>query len=198
MKRTKQINLATMRKAASRKTPSAKSVVFTSTLLLAGCGSSSQEAVIFSSVEQCISENPGARSECEKAYDSAVSEAERTAPKYNSQRACEMEFGQNQCRQSESNSSWFLPAMGGFMIGRLMGGGYDYGRPSPLFGYRNSWIGADGVSYGGRSDRRVKVPQKAFKPKPTTTKTISRGGFGSKIQAKSSWGSSRSRGSFGG
>ncbi len=200
MKRTKQINLATMRKAAARKTSPTKSVVLTGTLLLAGCGSSSQEAMIFSSIEQCVSENSGSRSECEKAYDSAVSEAKRTAPKYNSQRACEMEFGHNQCRQSETNSSWFLPAMGGFMVGRMMGGGggYDYGRPSPLFGYRNSWVGADGVSYGGRSDRRVKVPQEAFKPKPTTAKTISRGGFGSKIQAKSSWGSSRSRGSFGG
>ncbi len=198
MKRTKQIDLATMRKAASRKSPSTKSLMLTGTLLLAGCGSSSQEAMIFSTAEQCISENPDSRAECEKAYDSAVAEAKRTAPKYNSQRACEMEFGHSQCRQSESNSGWFLPAMGGFMLGRLMSGGYDYGRPSPLFGYRNSWVGADGTSYGGRYDRRIKVPPKAFKPKPATVKTISRGGFGSKIQAKSSWGSSRSRGSFGG
>jgi uncharacterized protein YgiB involved in biofilm formation len=194
MKRTKQINLATM-----RKTTSAKSVMLTGTLLIAGCGSSSQEAMIFNTVEQCIAENPNSNVECEKAYDSAVSEAERTAPKYNSQRACEMEFGYNQCARSQSNSGWFLPALGGFMVGRLIGGGYDYGRPSPLFGYRNSWVGADGTSYGGRSNRRINVSQETFKPKPTTARTITRGGFGSKIQAKSSWGSSRSRGySFGG
>ena len=193
MKRTKQINLAAMRKTATSKT-----VALTGTLLLAGCGST-QEAVIFSSAEQCIAENPDSRAECEKAYDNAVAEAKRTAPKYSSQWACELEFGYNQCNQSQSNSGWFLPAMGGFLLGRaLSGGGYDYGRSSPLFGHRNSWVGSDGTSYGGRSDRRVNVSKGAFKPKPATTRTISRGGFGSKIQAKSSWGSSRSRGSFGG
>ncbi len=199
MKRTKEIDLATMRKSAARKTTSAKSVMLTGTLLITGCGSSGQEAVVYTTAEQCIVENPDSRTECEKAYDNAISEAERTAPKYNSQRTCETEFGYNQCVQSQSNSGWFLPALGGFMVGRLTGGGYDYGRPSPVFGYQNSWVGADGTSYGGRSDRRVNVSKEAFKSKPTTARTISRGGFGSKIQAKSSWGSSRSRGSsFGG
>ncbi len=194
MKRTKQINLTAMRKAVS-----SKSVALAGTLLIAGCGSSNQEAVIYSTVEQCVAESPDSRVECEKAYDNAVAEAERTAPKYSSQRACEMEFGYRQCAQSQSNSGWFLPALGGFMVGRLAGGGYNYGRPSPLFGYRNSWIGADGTSYGSRANRRVNVSKEAFKSKPTTARTISRGGFGSKIQAKSSWGSSRSRGfSFGG
>lgn len=193
MKRTKQINLAAMRKATS-----SKSVALAGTLLIAGCGGS-QEAAIYSNVEQCIGENPNSHLECEKAYDSAITEAERTAPKYNSQRACEMEFGHNQCTQSQSNSSWFLPALGGFMVGRMMGGGYDYGRPSPLFGYRNSWVDANGTSYGSRSNRHINVSKGAFKPKPATARTLSRGGFGSKIQAKSSWGSSRSRGfSFGG
>ncbi len=199
MKRTKEIDLAAMRKAAVRKATSAKSVMLTGTLLITGCGSSAQEAVVYATAEQCIVENPELRRECEKAYDDAISEAERTAPKYNSQRACEMEFGYNQCVQSQSNSSWFLPALGGFMVGRLAGGGYDYGRSSPVFGYHGSWVGADGTSYGSRSERRVKVSKEAFKSKPTTARTISRGGFGSKIQAKSSWGSSRSRGSsFGG
>lgn len=200
MKRTKQINLAAIRKKAQKRPVSTKSMALTGTLLIAGCGGT-QEAAIYRSAEQCALENPNSRVECERAYDSAAAEAQRTAPKYSSQRACDAEFGYyGRCVQSQSNSSWFIPALGGFMLGRLSGGGYNYGQPSPLFGYRDrSWVGADGTAYGSRSSRRVNVPKDAFKPKPATTRTISRGGFGSKIQAKSSWGSSRSRGfSFGG
>ena len=73
---------------------------------------------------------------------------------------------------------------------------------SPVYtGYGNlygGYYGADGKRYGdySRNSRvsNVKVDPDAFKSKPRVTRTISRGGFGSKAAAKSSWGGSRSGG----
>ena len=46
--------------------------------------------------------------------------------------------------------------------------------------------------------RSMRVSEKSLKPKPTVSKTMSRGGFGSSVRAKSSWGSSTKKGGWGG
>lgn len=198
-KRSSTINLASMRKGFSVK-PLALGIA---TIFLSSCGNK-QEATVYTSPEDCSSANPEMAEQCNAAYKDAVAEAERTGPKYNSQRDCEGEFGSNQCRNVQSSSgSFFMPFMAGYMLSNLMSPRGYHSQPmftshSPYSSYRNRWIGADGYDFGDQRRRNLKVNDKAFKPKPTVNKTMKRGGFGSSVRAKSSWGSSSKKGGWGG
>jgi len=196
-KRSKSINLSSMRKSFSVK-PLALGVA---AIFLSACGDK-QEAAVFTSVNDCTNANPEFAAQCKTAYDDALKEAERTGPKYNSQRDCESEFGSNQCTRNQTGS-FFMPFMAGYMLSNLMSPrGYN---SQPMFtsysrnsSYRNRWIGADGYDFGDNRRRTMRVSEKALKPKPTVNKTMSRGGFGSSVRAKSSWGSSSKKGGWGG
>ncbi len=192
-KRSANINLARMRKAVSPK-PLALGVA---TVMLSGCGDDREQAMVFTNLDDCVNQLPEQAEQCQLAYQSALAEAERTAPKYNSQSSCEYEFGANQCTsyRADNGSSWFMPFMAGYMLSSLSSPRY-YSTPmftsySPYSSYRYRWIGADGKDFGDFRKRNLKVSKKAFAPKPTVSRTIKRGGFGSSVRAKSSWGSSR-------
>ncbi|WP_034475303.1 DUF1190 family protein [Aestuariibacter salexigens] len=194
-KRTSSINLSRMRKAFALKPISAG----VAAVVLSGCGDR-QEAFIYSSVDECVNDNPEYATQCQSAYQQALEEARRTGPKYNSEYDCEYEFGANQCRvQDVGGGSFWMPMMAGFMIGNLVSNRSYYYQPmytsysrySPL---RYRWMMADGRDYGDLRTRKVRVREDAFKPKPAVNRTIKRGGFGSSVRAKSSWGSSRSSG----
>lgn len=208
MKRSTSINLTAMQKQTARPL----SVAVAASLSLTGC-SDSQEAVIYKSIEECATKNPGQEETCKMAYENSEKEAERTAPKYRSQRDCEYDFGYDQCHKPAS-SSVFMPLMGGFMLGQMMNNSparcgmttpfsyqYNYCRSSPVFTsysrrsrYYGDWIGADGRDYGSRYNSKVRANSKSFEKKPTIRRTMSRGGFGSRAAAKSSWSGGRSSG----
>jgi uncharacterized protein YgiB involved in biofilm formation len=198
-KRSQSINVANMRKGFCVK-PLALGIT---AIFLSACGDK-QEATIFTSVDDCTNANPEFAEKCQTAYQDAVKEAERTGPKYNSERDCESEFGNNQCRVVQRDSgSFFMPFMAGYMLSNLMSPRGYYSQPmftsySRNSSYRNRWIGADGYDFGDQRRRSMRVSEKALKPKPTVTKTMSRGGFGSSVRAKSSWGSKSKRGGWGG
>lgn len=198
IKRSRSINLAAMRKSFSVK-PIALGVT---AIFLSACGDK-QEATIYTQPEDCINDNPEFAQQCKAAYEQAIAEAERTGPKYNSQRDCEYEFGSNQCHAvNNSSGSFFMPFMAGYMLSNILSpSGYRY-QPmftsyAPYSPYRNRWIGSDGYDFGDYRRRNMRVGEKAFKPKPTINKTMKRGGFGSSVRAKSSWGSSK-KGGWGG
>ena len=201
MKRSQAINLTRMRKASG--VFALKPLAFCVALLV-GCGSNTEEqADIFKNLEECKTAYPDLSAQCEIAFNNALASAEATAPKYNSQEDCAADFGADRCiqRQHSDGQSWFMPAMAGFMLGRAL----DSGRyqSAPMFTssnysspYYNRWTTVDGNHYGNYGSRsQVRVDRSAFKPKPTVTKTISRGGFGSKAAAASSWSSTKSSGS---
>lgn len=200
MKRTQRINFDAMRKVPNLR-PSLLAISIA--LVLAGCDNT-EPMKIYQSPEQCAAENPGKQAECNSAFERALSEAERTGPKYKTQQDCAAEFAANQCVQS-SSGGWFMPAMAGFMVGQVMSRpGYV---PTPVYTSYNSrssmshgWYGADGARYGSSSSRTASVSPDSLKPKPAVSRTLSRGGFGAKASAKSSWGGSRSggRSSWGG
>ena len=204
MKRTKSINLNRMRKNAVgfQLKPLVVSVAAFS---LMACGGS-QKAQVYSDVRHCISQNPSLETECEAAYKTALNESARTGPKYRSERDCTSEFGQNNCVSSRaaSGGNWFMPAMAGFMMARALDNNnryhssplytsHSYG--SPMYG---RWTTSDGRSYGSRRYGSINVGRDAFKAKPIVTRTMSRGGFGSTVAAKSRWSGSQSRGGWGG
>ena len=195
MKRTRNIDLGAMRKQYDLPRARLLPLAIATILAVPGCSQEpQQQALIFKSIAECKARLPGSPEVCEQAYAEAQLEAERTAPRYNSMSDCESEFGRGHCRNySHSGSSWVIPAIAGFMIGNYAGRqAYQ-----PVFtGWGNmygGWYGADGVRYGSTSSSRVLVGERAFKAKRTTTRTISRGGFGSTVVAKT-WSSSSSRG----
>ncbi|MGL4268210.1 MAG: DUF1190 domain-containing protein [Plesiomonas sp.] len=172
--------------------------VAVSSMVLAGCGDEAQPQVsaeVFKNLSECINQNPTLAAECQTAYQNALAEAAKTAPRYNTESDCVSEFGAGQCVQSPG-TGWFMPMMAGYMFGKLM----NSGRPSysnvPVFipkDPRNpsygKWTTSTGYSYGnaGTSNRNVTLDNNALKQKPAATRTLSRGGFGSTVEAKSSW-----------
>jgi len=198
-KRSKSINLTGMRKSFSVK-PLALGVT---AIFLSACGDK-QEAAVFTSVNDCTDTHPEFAEKCKTAYEDALREAQRTGPKYNSQRDCESEFGNNRCNVVRNESgSFFMPFMAGYMLSNLMSPRGYYSQPmftsnARNSSYRNRWVGADGYDFGDNRRRSMRVSEKSLKPKPTVSKTMSRGGFGSSVRAKSSWGSSTKKGGWGG
>ncbi len=167
-------------------------------VLLSGCGEDPMEANLYRSIDECASDNPNYMTECTFAYQEAVEEAERVAPRFSNENDCEYEFGDSNCQYIENrNGSFFMPFMAGFMLSRFLDNDIDidfkkkkkkryYSQPlftsySRRSNLRNQWFTADGRSFGGLHKRSTKVYQSSFKPKPTASKTLSRGGFGQSV-----------------
>ncbi|EOC3062021.1 DUF1190 family protein [Cronobacter dublinensis] len=197
MKRTKQINRAMFRKSwnARHLTPVAFAV--TAAFMLAGCEKSDETVQLYQNADDCAAANPGKSAECTTSYNNALKEAERTAPKYATREDCVAEFGEDQCQQvnntntsqaTQQTGSMWMPLMAGYMMGRLMGGGMGFAQ-QPLFSSRNpaspaygKYTDASGRNYGAaQPGRTVTVPKSAMAPKPATTSTITRGGFGDSV-----------------
>lgn len=85
-----------------------------------------------------------------------------------------------------------MPLMAGYMMGRLMGGGAGFAQ-QPLFSSKNpaspaygKYTDATGKNYGAaQPGRTMTVPKTAMAPKPTTTTTVTRGGFGESVAKQS-------------
>ena len=192
MKRTRSINLDRMRKtnSAIAVTPVAIAVA----LSITGCSSGSGQGEIFEDVASCAQKNPTETAACENAYEEALAKAASSAPKYATEADCQAEFGDRNCvpYSGSSGQSWFMPALGGFLFGQVLGGnnrGAYFGTPlftsfnrgSPMYG---SWAYADGERHGRSSYGPTRYGDRATRPKPTVTRTIARGGFGSTVAAK--------------
>lgn len=164
---------------------------------LTACSDNQSTSTVYTTAAECINENPQAVEQCNLAYEQAVEEAERTAPKYDTRQDCEYDFGVDRCRTYESGgSSFFMPFMAGYLLNDLFSS-RRYSQPvfissSPYSPYRYRWLGADGYDYGDLRNRQVRTTSRMYEPKPTVSRTIKRGGFGSSVRAKSSWGSSKS------
>ena len=208
MKRTKNINHAMFRKSwgARHLTPVALAV--TAVFMLAGCEQNDETVKMYQNADDCSSANPGKSAECKATYDNALKEAARTAPKYASREDCVAEFGEGQCQQApaqagvatenqaqaqQSGGSFWMPLMAGYMMGRLMGGGAGYAQ-QPLFSSKNpaspaygQYTDASGKSYGAaQPGRSATVSKTAMAPKPATTTTVTRGGFGESVAKQAS------------
>ena len=195
MKRTKSINLERMRKAPARF--KLKPIVLSiAALSLAGC--SSRDATVYTSVADCISQKPNLRNVCESAYQKALAKSAITGPKYQSDYDCSYDFGRNRCvpYKSPTGKNWYMPEMSGYMLANSIEEDEEDYESEPVYsssnynsGYYGHWTTVDGSTYK-RTRGPISVKDDTFKPKPAVTKTISRGGFGSTVAAKSSWGGS--------
>lgn len=201
MKRTKTINHASFRKSWNARHLTPVALAVTAVFMLAGCEQSDETVSMYQNADDC-SAATGKAAECTTAYNSALKEAERTAPKYASREDCVAEFGEGQCQQTpaqagmapenqaqaQSSGSFWMPLMAGYMMGRMMSGGAGY-QQQPLFSSKNpnspaygKYTDATGKNYGAATPgRTTTVPKTAMAPKPATTSTITRGGFGESV-----------------
>jgi len=205
VKRTKHINLDKMRKARSARPVLKPLAVGIAAATLAGC-SSDEEMIIVTSIDDCEVETGMTLEQCEVAYKKALAEAERTGPKYPTINQCESEFGAGQCRET-SSGNFFMPFMAGWLVAEALDDVDDYYRRSyspvyrynrPYSTYHNRIMLADGDVIGEYGKKSYKVSKAQITPKPTVSKTVSRGGFGSVASAKSSWGGGSRSSSWGG
>ncbi|EAB3749498.1 DUF1190 family protein [Salmonella enterica] len=207
MKRTKSIHHASFRKSWSARHLTPVALAVTAVFMLAGCEKSDETVSLYQNADDCSAANPGKSAECTTAYNNALKEAERTAPKYATREDCVAEFGEGQCQQApaqagmapenqaqaqQSSGSFWMPLMAGYMMGRLMGGGAGFAQ-QPLFSSKNpaspaygKYTDAAGKNYGAaQPGRTMTVPKTAMAPKPATTITVTRGGFGESVAKQS-------------
>lgn len=217
MKRTKNINKDTFRKSWRSYRVAPVALAISAVFMLAGCEQADETVSLYKNADDCSTSNPSMSEQCTTAYNNALKEAEKTAPKYATREDCVAEFGEAQCTQapaqagmaaeSQSSGSMWMPLMAGYMMGRMMGGG-GYAQ-QPLFSSKNAaspangkFVDASGKSYGPATagGRSMTVPKSAMAPKPAVTNTVTRGGFGESVakqtsmQRSSATSSSRSMG----
>ncbi len=222
MKRTENIQKDAFRKGWRSYRLAPVALAISAAFILAGCEQTDETVSMYQNADDCSAANPSMSAQCTTAYNNALKEAEKTAPKYASKEDCVAEFGEAQCtpvpaqagaaaQPTQTSSSW-MPLMAGYMMGRMMGGGAGFAQ-QPLFSSRSpaspangQFVDASGKSYGAAtSGRTVTVPKTALAPKPATTNTITRGGFGESVakqtsmqRSSASTGSSSSSRSMGG
>ncbi|MEI9750847.1 DUF1190 family protein [Moellerella wisconsensis] len=215
MKRTKNINPDAFRKSWRNYRLAPVAIAISAVFMLSACEESDETVSLFTNAEECSQANPSQSEQCTLAYNNALQEAAKTAPKYSSREDCVAEFGESMCTQAPAQSglastdtptstgtggeqqaqsgfggTW-MPLMMGYMMGRMMGGG---AASQPLFSSKNpsspangKFVDASGKSYGSATagGRSMNVPKTAMAPKPPTTSTVTRGGFGQTVNKQS-------------
>ncbi|MFS1537746.1 MAG: DUF1190 family protein [Candidatus Phlomobacter fragariae] len=203
IKRTKNINQEAFRKSWRTYRLAPVALAISTVFMLSACEQSDETVSLYTNAEDCAQKNPAKSEQCSFAYKNALQEAAKTAPKYTTREDCIAEFGEEKCTQSSTQTetqagltsknqasgqsgSFWMPLMTGYMMGHLMGAGAAVSA-QPLFSSNNpasatngKFVDASGKNYGPAvaGGRTITVPPSALAPKPATTTTITRGGFG--------------------
>lgn len=161
------------------------------------------DAFAYRTLEGCKRADEIPDAECETSWNAAQADQEKTAPRFDERQTCEDVYGAGQCvpRSAQGSGSFWGPLITGFVVGRMLDGGF---RGTGL--YRDQRDGGYATGYGGRLDRdyntgRTRIgsngidPPAVIKQTPpkiqTRTSVLSRGGFGGRMSASSSssrWG----------
>ncbi len=178
-----------------------------------------QENLVYNSLSDCRAAGQVSAQQCETAFSEAAAARLKDAPKFQSQNACETQYGANGCSSATiGGAQYFIPALAGFMLARGLSGGQAQ-QAQPLMPptaaacppgstqpecqqARSSSSSSSGGSYGGSSSRSRaysttsgRAITAAFSPgsrsgSTAATSTASRGGFGSIARSFSSHSSS--------
>lgn len=196
MKRTKHINRDSFRKAFRTYRLAPVALAVSAVFVLSGCEQADESVSLFKDAEECKQANPSMAEQCTTAYNAAQAEAVKTAPKYASKEDCIAEFGESRCVETpaqagvatntHSSGSTWMPLMAGYMMGRMMGGGFGqsplFTSSSPNSPAHGKFVDATGKNFGNATTgRTMTVDKRALSPKPATTTTVTRGGFGESV-----------------
>ena len=157
-------------------------------LTLSACGEAKEEVLTYQSVEACIAAGVQDESTCRAEFDKAKALHEKVAPRYRTSSTCYAEFGYDRCyRQRTSTGSLWLPFMVGYMLAPR-GASLIYSQPL----YRpssapNQFHTSRGASIGNvsASGRAQVAKSQATQPR-ARTRTVARGGFGSRSRSAGS------------
>lgn len=192
MKRSKKAALVLMAPAA--------------TFLIAGC-STKDPALVYGSLQECISSGINSEEQCRKDYGKAEEMHPAVAPKYANRAECEADFGEGKCEDAPNTSAnaghssgFFMPMMMGFLAGQMLNGNKAGAMPAsglapenkhvpqPLYKSRNEsdFRTANNRSVGQSSyfSGAKNISPSSLTPK--AGKLVRRGGFG---QASNAFGS---------
>lgn len=175
-------------------------------VLLAACGDSPEDMKVYKTVDECVAETND-RALCEGEQTAAKLNHEDSAPRFTDEQACKQEFEAcTAVKGVDGSTSWFMPALGGFVLGRLLGQstaqpvfydrkGYAYVRNLPQDMRRddNPTYSSSSSSYrSGSSSSGVGVASssggysRVNAGSTSGTVSVSRGGFGSSGHSSSS------------
>lgn len=177
------------------------------TLLLAGCGEESQQALVFSDPSECSAAGLNDTAQCNADYAAAKALHPQVAPKYLDKAECETDFGAGNCetapQQTTSGGSVFMPMMMGYMMGQMMNrGGSNFQQPAAAgAGAAGSKVPTQPL-YKSRDDRGTfrtatnkpvaggigPISLKPSQVKPQVGQVVRRGGFGQQAAARNSFG----------
>lgn len=198
MKRSKKAALVLMAPAAS--------------LLVAGCSTNKDPALVYGSLQECISSGINSEEQCRLDYAKAERLHPTVAPKYVSRAECEADFGPGKCEEAPKageggshSSGFFMPMMMGFLAGQMMnglkGGGAQQASglapnantnhvPQPLYKTRNEdeHHTASNQSVGASSYYTGAKNISPSKVAPQQGTVVRRGGFGQASKVYSSGG----------
>ncbi|AQT60240.1 DUF1190 domain-containing protein [Cellvibrio sp. PSBB023] len=199
MKQAKKVSLKRSKKAAL------VLMVPVATLLLAGCGEESQQAMVFSDPSECSAAGLNDTAQCNADYAAAQALHPQVAPKYLNKQECEVDFGAGNCetapQQTTSGGSVFMPMMMGYLAGQMMNrGGSNFQQPAAA-GAGGSTVPTQPL-YKSRDDRGTfrtatntpvaktigPITLKPSQVKPQVGQVVRRGGFGQQAAARNSFG----------
>ncbi|MGF1605600.1 MAG: DUF1190 domain-containing protein [Rhodothalassiaceae bacterium] len=163
-----------------------------SVALVAGCGRSEPvEAERYQTLDQCLADGALSEQACQQSYQEALAEHQASAPRYDSQAACEAQFGPERCqRQSGSQGSFWTPFFMGWIASSLLDRAVDGRRyaATPVYQPWNTrrWYTPTGTVLNPTSDGSYRVARRSLAKKPPVAKVrsrtgaVSRGGFTSR------------------
>ena len=169
---------------------------------LTACGDSEVDTAVFQDVKECVASGTYDADKCEQDYKEAVATHAATAPAYTSKADCEAEFGVGKCEEnpaaasttgstttaSAGTGSFFMPLMMGYMMGSMFSNGQRMA-PQSLYQRQgsSSYVNSNGATVANqRGATRFSSSSAAARAPETRTRTMARGGFGSRASAISS------------
>lgn len=161
--------------------------------LVAGCGRSEPPLVAerYTSLDACLADDQLSDEICRESYDEALAEHKESAPRYDSQAACEQQFGRQRCEQrtTSSGSFWspfFMGWIASSLIDRAVGGPRYHATPVYQPWNTRRWYTPTGTVLNPTTDGSYRVRRDTIAKAPPRAKTrsrtgaISRGGFTSR------------------
>lgn len=89
---------------------------------------SESNPVVYKNLDECIASGLRSETECRTDFAEVTKRHEESAPRFADKAACEAQYGAGQCGQRQASSgssmsSYFIPALAGYMIARHLSAG---------------------------------------------------------------------------
>ncbi|WP_159654263.1 DUF1190 domain-containing protein [Vibrio atypicus] len=181
MKRSSNVQRPSMEKALGKAFP----FVMFGGFMIFSQYESKTEGAIYYDANECQDNNPEEAQQCELAYQDAMDEAERSAPRYKTERECEYDFREDDCYYSSRYFS-YIPRMSGFFYSTDLDDFDGYKKryySQPMYRFKKGYYSGTGSFYGSHRVQTVKMSSGSLRKGGTIGKAMSRGGFGKAVSS---------------